>query len=492
MEIYVVDVDEMPRVFESDLAISGVNSVNYMENGTDAAATYTASGPMADDARWTLMGEDARYLMLDASGMSSMLEFRNPPDYENPMDSGSDNTYNVVVQATDGTYTVMKNVMVVVTNEGELGTPSGPISSSHMENSTDAVATYTVWGTMADDARWTLEDDADFDHFTLDGTTGMSTMLKFRSPPDYESPMGGADNDSNTYMVTVKAEAGGETAMVQVTITVDNVDELGTLSGSTSASIMEGATDSLGTYELMGTAADTADWSLDGADMSDFMLEGTGMSRMLKFRSPPDYESPMGGADNDSNTYMVTVMASAGGETAMVEVTVEVTNVDELGTLSGSTSASIMEGATDSLGTYTLMGTAADTADWSLDGADMSDFMLEGTGMSRMLKFRSPPDYESPMGGADNDSNTYMVTVMAEAGGETAMVEVTVEVTNVDELGTLSGSTSASIMEGATDSLGTYTLMGTAADTADWSLDGADMSDFMLEGTGMSRMLKFS
>ena len=478
VEIYVVDVDEMPRVFESGLAISGVSSVNYMENGTDAAATYTASGPLADDARWTLMGDDAGYLVLDASGMSSMLKFRNSPDYENPMDSGSDNTYNVVVQATDGTYTVMKNVMVVVTNEGELGTPSGPISSSHMENSTDAVATYTVWGTMADDARWTLEDDADFDHFTLDGTTGMSTMLKFRSPPDYESPTGGADDDSNTYMVTVKAEAGGETAMVQVIVTVTNVDELGTLSGSTSASIMEGATDSVGTYTLMGTAADTADWSLDGADMSDFMLEGTGMSRMLKFSSAPDYESPMGGADNDSNTYMVTVMASASGEMEMVEVTVEVTNVDELGTLSGSTSASIMEGATDSLGTYTLMGTAADTADWSLDGADMSDFMLEGTGMSRMLKFGSAPDYESPMGGADNDSNTYMVTVMASASGEMEMVEVTVTVTNVDELGTLSMDRQAwtSIMEGATDSKGTYTLTGIAADTADWSLDGADMS----------------
>ena len=38
--------------------------------------------------------------------------------------------------------------------------------------------------------------------------------------------------------------------------------------------------------------------------------------------------------------------------------------------------------------------------------------------MSRMLKFSSAPDYETPMGGAANDSNTYTVTVMAEAGGE--------------------------------------------------------------------------
>ena len=478
--VMVTNVDELGR-------LSGPLTVSHMENSTDAA-TYTVSGAMADDARWTRMGADAA----DFTITGGMLKFINAPDYESPM-GGADNdsnTYMVTVMASAGGETAMVEVTVEVTNVDELGTLSGSTSASIMEGATDSLGTYTLMGTAADTADWSL-DGADMSDFMLEGT-GMSRMLKFSSAPDYESPMGGADNDSNTYMVTVMASAGGETAMVEVTVEVTNVDELGTLSGSTSASIMEGATDSLGTYTLMGTAADTADWSLDGADMSDFMLEGTGMSRMLKFSSAPDYESPMGGADNDSNTYMVTVMASAGGETAMVEVTVEVTNVDELGTLSGSTSASIMEGATDSLGTYTLMGTAADTADWSLDGADMSDFMLEGTGMSRMLKFSSAPDYESPMGGADNDSNTYMVTVMASAGGEMEMVEVTVEVTNVDELGTLSGSTSASIMEGATDSLGTYTLMGTAADTADWSLDGADMSDFMLEGTGMSRMLKFS
>ena len=56
---------------------------------------------------------------------------------------------------------------------------------------------------------------------------------------------------------------------------------------------------------------------------------------------------------------------------------------------------------------------------------------------SRTLNFRSAPDYESPMGGANDDSNTYMVTVKAEADGEMEMVEVTVMVTNVNEAGTV-------------------------------------------------------
>ena len=262
------------------------------------------------------------------------------------------------------------------------------------------------------------------------------------------------------------------------------MDELGTLSGPDSASVMEGATDALGTYTLTGTAAATADWSLDETGTSDFMLEGTGMSRMLKFSSAPDYETPMGGADNDSNTYMVTVMASAGGEEEMMAVAITVDNVDELGALGGSDTASINEGATD-VGTYALTGGTMDaTATWNVEGADADHFTITGG----MLKFSSAPDYETPMGGAANDSNTYMVTVMASAGGEEEMMAVAITVDNVDELGALGGSDTASINEGATD-VGTYALTGgTMDDTATWNVEGADADHFTITGG----MLKFS
>ena len=230
-------------------------------------------------------------------------------------------------------------------------------------------------------------------------------MLKFGSAPDFESPMGGADNDSNTYMVTVMASAGGEEEMMAVAITVDNVDELGALGGSDTASINEGATD-VGSYTVSGGTMDaTATWNVEGADADHFTITGG----MLKFGSAPDFESPMGGADNDSNTYMVTVMASAGGEEEMMAVAITVDNVDELGALGGSDTASINEGATD-VGSYTVSGGTMDaTATWNVEGADADHFTITGG----MLKFGSAPDFESPMGGADNDSNTYMVTVMA-------------------------------------------------------------------------------
>ena len=54
-------------------------------------------------------------------------------------------------------------------------------------------------------------------------------------------------------------------------------------------------------------------------------------------------------------------------------------------------------------------------------------------GSSGELMFAMSPDFEAPTDmGMDN---TYMVTVMAEAGGEMDMMDVTVMVTNVKKTG---------------------------------------------------------
>jgi hypothetical protein len=191
---------------------------------------------------------------------------------------------------------------------------------------------------------------------------------------------------------------------------------------------MENSTDAVATYTLTGGDGSTISWSLDGADSSHFMFDVTGMDRMLKFGSAPDYEMPRGQAmsGTNTNTYMVTVKVSASGEMEMLEVTVEVTNVDELGTLSGPGSRSHMENSTDAVATYTLTGGDGSTISWSLDGADSSHFMFDVTGMDRMLKFGSAPDYEMPRGQAmsGTNTNTYMVTVKASAGGEMEMVDL--------------------------------------------------------------------
>ena len=98
------------------------------------------------------------------------------------------------------------------------------------------------------------------------------------------------------------------------------------------------------------------------------------------------------------------------------------------------------ENDTGAVATFTAVDPEGESIVWSLAGEDMGDFDIE----NGVLTFKSSPDFENPMGGGTNgDSNTYVVTVRASDGGmdTTAMEEVTIEVTNVEEPGTVMLST---------------------------------------------------
>ena len=226
----------------------------------------------------------------------------------------------------------------------------------------------------------------------------------------------GASNDSATITVTIYVTDVDEAPEIMVTPT-----SLAITSGPSTTDYQEGGMGAVATYTADGPNTASLSWSLSGDDMSAFSISNGN----LMFRTAPDYENPsdMGG----DNTYMVTVMASAGGETDMIDVTVTVTNVDELGTLRGETSIGYDETGTAAVETYTADGPVA--VRWTLSGDDADDFSIGGG----MLTFAMSPNFEAPTDlGMDN---MYMVTVMAEAGGEMDMMDVTVTVTNVDEPG---------------------------------------------------------
>ena len=152
------------------------------------------------------------------------------------------------------------------------------------ENGLDAVATYTLTGTNAASATWSLEGD-DAGDFTINGG-----VLRFINSPDYE--MAADANGDNIYMVTVKASDGTDMDTHEVTVTVIDVAEAPpviidlSISGPARASYAENGLDAVATYMLTGTNAASAAWSLEGDDAGDFTISGG----MLRFINSPDYE----------------------------------------------------------------------------------------------------------------------------------------------------------------------------------------------------------
>ena len=161
---------------------------------------------------------------------------------------------------------------------------------------------------------------------------------------------------------------------------------------------------------------DTLTYALGGTDAASFDINP--LTGQLMTQEALDYET------KDSYEVMVTA-TDPEGASDMIMVTITVTNVDELGTVSGEATFSYAENGTDAVGTYTADGPDAASATWSLSGDDAEDFTITGG----VLAFSSPPDYENPAD-ADGD-NVYMVTVQANAGGEMGEVPITVTVTDV-------------------------------------------------------------
>ena len=119
--------------------------MTYPENSTTDVADYTASDTDGDTITWSMAGEDRSRFLIDASGV---LTFNGSPNYENPVDSGTDNVYNVTVEVTDGknsqgnsdnTIDRTINVVITVTNVNER-----PVVATQI-----ADRTLTVGGTAA-------------------------------------------------------------------------------------------------------------------------------------------------------------------------------------------------------------------------------------------------------------------------------------------------------------------------------------------------------
>ena len=94
------------------------------------------------------------------------------------------------------------------------------------------------------------------------------------------------------------------------------------------------------------------------------------------------------------------------------------------------------EKETGAVATYTADDPEGTTITWTLEGIDASDFRISPAGV---LTFMETPNFEaSTGGGANGTSPTYSVTVKAtDSSGADDTEDVTVEVTNVDEDGTL-------------------------------------------------------
>ena len=418
--VTVTEVNEGPE-------ISGRDTLTVSENYEAVLAAYSATDPedtSAEITSWSVTGRDGGDFTINDLGE---LTFRSPPDYERPADSDRDNEYEVTVRASDGqvygTYDV--TVTVEAVDEAPEFQSGSRDSFSFRENGTSVLYTYRATDPEGADVSWSVS-GTDGGDFAITTDSSGRGVLSFEEPPDYDDPAD--DDDDNEYEVTVVAtDQTGHAAGLAVTVTVTDVNEGPTVSGTAEYTVRENHEAALGTY----TARDPEDpsleitrWSVTGRDGGDFVINEDGE---LSFRSPPDYERPADG--NRDNVYEVTVRASDGSYYGNFEVTVTVEAVNEPPDITGDIEITYQENGDRALETYRATDPEKTDITWGLSGVDAGAFTISETGE---LTFRNVPDYEDP---ADSDDdNVYEVTVEAtDENGETGRLEAEVTVTNVTD-----------------------------------------------------------
>ena len=104
--IAVGNVSEAPS-----FSISSEQS--YAEN-SGLTFSATASDPDGSPIQYELGGVDASRFNISSSGS---LSFASAPDYESPGDNGSDNTYNVRIEAFDGSSKISVSLVITITDD---------------------------------------------------------------------------------------------------------------------------------------------------------------------------------------------------------------------------------------------------------------------------------------------------------------------------------------------------------------------------------------
>jgi serralysin len=458
--ITVTDVNEDPTLMgaasidhEEGTTVLDVDATNQTADAAEYTAADVDDADDVADLRWTLRGADESKFEITDTGATRVLSFMDAPDFESPTDSGRNNVYEVTIRVTDSEgNTADQAVTVKVTNMEEAGT----VTLSTLQPRVDFPVTATL---------------ADADNITAGSVSWQwyrgnvqTTNLPEECAETTANNCAIKDAASDTYTPVADDIGDTLTAVASYTDGSPNEGDAKDVVAAPAANQvladtrnkapvfpdqdteMEGRqtaqermiAENTAAAEVIGAPVAATDedmsltYSLGGPDAASFDIVRT--SGQLQTKAELDKET--------KDTYTVTVTAADSlSESSTITVTIKVTNVDEMPDLEGEAPEEYAENGTGAVATFTAVDPEGESIVWSLaTGGDMEDFTIK----DGVLRFMNSPDFEDPKGGGANGTdNTYVVTVQASDGGDdtTATEELTIEVTNVEEPGTVTLST---------------------------------------------------
>ena len=505
VNIIVTNVNEKPTITLVD------GSQDYAENGMAPVASFTAEDPETESAiQWSLVtaAVDSANVSDDdvadhgnfTISTSGVLEFKNPPNYEDAKDAGTNNEYKVTVQArgSGSGDTAYYEVVVNVTNVEEDGTvslttlqPQVRVRLTARVSDPDLNVTGTTWQwyNSSDMSTWAeIEDATQATYRPAASDAGKYLRAVATYTDDKENP---EDDPATMDVDESKDTAMAVSAAVLPSTAVNDAPDFKDEEGESRPdedpdgnddefphqvriNLKENATggDDVGNPvtavdddTLTYTMADDTDETGDDADL--FTIDTASAQISVKAGTKFDFTGDDSPGTNVGPFNVIVTATDPTGATDSVTVVITITDVNEKPSIedaddtenqeAGLAAITRPEGTDTALtgATYTAMDSdnplndddtpapENDALEWTLSGPDAGKFNLPttpggnaDTGLVATLAFKKAPNYEA-MADADGNNDYEVTVVVTDSAGNKATRDVTVTITNAEEPGSV-------------------------------------------------------
>ena len=468
--INVTNVNEAPTFTEGSSTTRAV--AENTASGTNIGNAIAATDMDGDTLTYTLGGTDsAAFGIVSTSGQ---LQTKAALDYE------TKNAYSVKVSVSDGKGgSDSITVTINVTDVNETPANNAPIFAEGT-STTRSIAENIASGTNIGTPVAATDQDNDVLTYTLSGTdAGSFSIVSTSGQLQTSAALDHETDDSYSVTVSVSDSKGGtDSITVAISVTDANDAPVFTDGDSATRSIAENtaAETNIGTaVAATDQDGDTLTYTLSGTDAAAFGIVST--SGQLQTKAALDYET--------KNAYSVTVTASDGTLTDTIDITINVTNVNEAPTFTegDSTTRTVAEN-TDS---DTDIGSAVaatdadnDTLTYTLGGTDAASFGIVST--TGQIQTKAVLDHET--------KDAYAVTVsVSDGNGGSDSITVAISVTDANDAPVFTEGDSAT--RSIAENTAAETNIGNAiaatdqdGDTLTYTLGGDDADAFSVNTSG--------
>ena len=427
--IEISDVNEAP-VFVFDPNTDPMPSIaENTGSGTNIGSAFTATDVDGDTLTYTLVdgtvdGTDASAFSIDTG--SGQLQTKKPLDHE------TQDSYEVTINVSDGNITVSIDVTIEISDVNEApvfvfdpNTDPMPSIAENTGSGTNIGSAFTATDVDEDTLTYTLVDGTvdgtDASAFSFDTSSG---QLQTFAPLDHET--------QDSYEVTITVTDGNLTASIGVTIDIIDVNEAPVFSDNkpTARSIAENTSSGMPidapveATDIDDGDTDTLNYTLGGTDARFFGIVND--SGQLQTHAALNYEI--------QNSYEVTINVSDGSLNDMITVTINVTDVNDAPvftegltttrSIAENTSTSVPIGAPMEATDVDRDNGTPDTLVYTLvDGTDARAFSFDTS--SGQITTNALLDHET--------QDSYEVTINVSDGNITVSIDVTIEISDVNE-----------------------------------------------------------